>query len=136
MQKNRRRQRSGVATLELALLLPLLMFLFVLALDWGRIFYYSQILENCARNGALYGSDPYSPVVKSYRSVTEAALAEASDLLPKPRITWRYEAHSSGRTNIVVTASWTFQTLANYPGIPTTTALQRSVRMPVAPAAP
>lgn len=130
-------QRRAVAAVELALLLPLLVFLFVLALDYGRIFYYSQILTNCARSGALYASDPYSPVTKRYTSIAEAALAEASDLDPKPAITWRYEAANNGdKTHVIVTVSWTFRTLISYPGIPDTVTLQRTVTMPVAPAAP
>jgi Flp pilus assembly protein TadG len=136
MHTKRRKQRPATATVELALVLPLLMFLFVVALDYGRIFYYSQILENCARSGALYGSDPYSPLTLTYSSIRDAALAEAADIRPAPEITWRYETDGSARTYIVVTAAWTFETLTNYPGIPNRVALQRRVRMPVAPAAP
>ncbi|GBD35585.1 hypothetical protein HRbin36_00698 [bacterium HR36] len=131
-----RASRKAAAAVELALLLPIIMFLFVAALDYGRISYYSQILANCARSGALYASDPYAPTAARYRSVAEAALAEATDLTPKPTITWYYEPGSNGRTYVVVTAAWTFQTLISYPGIPHTVALQRIVRMPLAPAAP
>lgn len=128
--------RRGVAAVELALLLPLLLFLLVVACDYGRIFYYSQILVNCARSGALYASDPYSPAAARYSSVTEAALAEATDLSPQPTVSWRYEAGPNGRTYVSVTAAWTFRTLINYPGIPTSVTLQRTVRVAVAPAAP
>ncbi|MCS7159184.1 MAG: hypothetical protein RMJ19_01825 [Gemmatales bacterium] len=63
-------------------------------------------------------------------------MAEAGDLNPRPTTSWRYESGSQGRTYVVVTASWTFRTLVSYPGIPQSVALQRSVRVPVAPAAP
>ena len=50
--------RHAAAAAELAILLPFLAFAFVIAVDWSRIFYYSVIVTNCARNGALYASDP------------------------------------------------------------------------------
>lgn len=132
----RTNSRSGVTAVELALLLPLLMFLFVIALDYGRIFYYSQILANSARSGALYASDPYSPLANRYSSIPEAALAEARDLTPQPTITWSRESGADGRSYVVVTASWTFKTLISYPGVPETVALERTVRAQIAPAAP
>ncbi|MCS7015898.1 MAG: TadE/TadG family type IV pilus assembly protein [Gemmatales bacterium] len=36
--RGRKKERRGAAAVELALLLPLLMFLFVVALNYGRIF--------------------------------------------------------------------------------------------------
>src|SRR4051812_16370068 len=62
----RRATRPGAAALELALLLPFLAFLFVIAIDWSRVFYYSLVVDNCARNGAVYSSDPYALVVSPY----------------------------------------------------------------------
>jgi hypothetical protein len=41
----------------LAILLPLLTILFLIATDYARIFYCSLTLENCARNGALCASN-------------------------------------------------------------------------------
>jgi Flp pilus assembly protein TadG len=45
------RPRRGAATVELAVLLPVIAFLFVIAVDYARVFYYSQVIENCARQG-------------------------------------------------------------------------------------
>src|SRR4051794_11952174 len=58
LRSRKRRARFGAAAVELAVLLPFLAFLFVIAVDWSRIFYYSVIVTNAARNGALYASDP------------------------------------------------------------------------------
>lgn len=64
-------ERRGAAAVELAVLLPFLVFLFVIAVDFGRIFYFSQTIENCARNKAIYGSNlttaqsPYSTIQKA-----------------------------------------------------------------------
>src|SRR4051794_34883503 len=76
----RRAVRRGVAAVELALLLPFLAFLFVLAVDWSRVFYYSLVVENCARNGAIFSSDPYALVQSPYTTVQDAALADAPNL--------------------------------------------------------
>jgi Flp pilus assembly protein TadG len=129
------RRRTGVAALELALLAPFLAFLFVAAVDYGRVFYYSVTLENCARAGALYASDPTNAAFSRYTSVSDAARADATNLSPAPTVT-SSGGTDSGQAYVTVTATWTFHTLTNYPGIPSSTTLSRSVRVNVAPAAP
>jgi Flp pilus assembly protein TadG len=119
----------------LAILLPLLLFLFVIAIDYGRIFYFSLSVENCARSGAIYGSDPIAAAQSPYSSIQQAALAEAADLTPQPTVTSTKGTDSAGNPYVEVTAVWQFQTLTNYPGVPGTT-LSRTVRMRVAPTTP
>ena len=53
----------------MALLLPLLVFLYVIGVDFARVFYYSQVIENAARNGALYASDPKAPAYNLYQLI-------------------------------------------------------------------
>lgn len=48
--------RRGVATVELALLAPLLIFIALVTVDFGRFAKYYITVENAARNGALHGS--------------------------------------------------------------------------------
>src|SRR5688572_33369045 len=79
--------RRGAAVVELALLLPLLVFLFLVAADFARVFYYSLTLTNCARAGALYASDPATMLESPYPNVQAAALADAANITPKPTIT-------------------------------------------------
>jgi Flp pilus assembly protein TadG len=131
-----RQPRRGAAVVELALLLPFLIFLFLVAVDYCRLFYYSQTLASCARNGALYGSDPVAAAQSPYPDLTSAALADASNLTPSPSVSSTNGTDSSGNPYVEVTVSWTFQTITNYPGIPSTVNLQRKVRMRVAPTAP
>src|SRR6516164_7564229 len=98
----KRTVRKGAQAVEFAILLPFLAFLFVIAVDWARVFYYSIAVANCARNGALYlsqqqsastTSSPYtdSGYVNLYANsktpVSDAALADASDLTPTPTVT-------------------------------------------------
>lgn len=47
---------AGGALVELALVLPVLILVFVGTIDFGRVFYTSQALTDAARAGAQYGS--------------------------------------------------------------------------------
>ena len=131
-----RSSRGGVASVELAVLLPLLLFLFVIAIDYGRIFYFSLTLENCARNGAFYGSDPVAAAQSPYANLQQAALAEAQNLNPQPTISSVNSLDASGNAWVEVTANWSFHTVCNFPGMPATTSLARKVKMRVAPTTP
>ena len=127
--------RRGVAAVELAFLLPFLAFLFVIAVDWSRIFYFTVIVTNCARNGALYACDPVTQPSSPYQNVTAAALADAKDLSPAPTVTSSTGSDASG-SYVDVTVSYTFQTVTNFPGVPTNTNVVRTVRMRTLPKVP
>lgn len=124
--------RRGLAAVELAVLLPFLMFVFVIAVDWARIAYYSQTLANCARQGAIYGSDPISAPEYPYASVQQAALADAVNLSPPPTVTVTNGTDGRGNPTVTVTVTWQFATLSNYPGIASPVNLSRSATMRVA----
>jgi Flp pilus assembly protein TadG len=130
------RSRRGAASVELAVLLPLLLFLFMIAVDYGRIFYYSLILENCARNGAIYGSDPIAAAQSPYSSIQQAALAETTNISPQPTVTSANGSDPSGNPYVEATVVWQFNSVGNFPGVPSTTILSRKVRMRVAPTTP
>ena len=128
--------RPAAAAVELAVLLPVLGVLFVIALDWSRVFYASVIVGNCARNGALYASDPYSSVQSPYSSLKDAALADAPNLSPQPTVSSATGTDAGGRNYVACTVSYTFQTLSQFPGIPSNTVITRTVRVYQAPQAP
>ena len=52
--RKRRGDRRGAAAVEVALLLPVLVFCSMMAVDFARVAYVQLVLQNCARNGALY----------------------------------------------------------------------------------
>jgi Flp pilus assembly protein TadG len=133
MKRRRIGGRSAAAAVELAILLPFLAFLFVIAVDFARVFYYSQIVENCARNGALYASDPKAPNHHLYSSVQDAALADAGDLSPQPTVTSASGIDAAGNAYVQCTVSWQFQTITTYPGVPSTVNLTNTVQMRHAP---
>ena len=88
--------RRGAAAAELAVVLPLLVFLLVMAVDFSRVYYYSLTLSNCARSGALYASDQFSPLAARYSSVQQAAQADAANLRPVPNVSVMYGTSSAG----------------------------------------
>jgi Flp pilus assembly protein TadG len=129
-------KRTGAAVVELAVLLPLLVMLFIVATDFARVFYFSVTLNNCARAGALYAYDPTAAPESAFASTQAAALAEATNLSPQPTITTTNGVDGSGRAYVEVTANYTFQTVTSFPGIPNNVQLSRTVRMFVAAATP
>ena len=123
------RTREGAAVVELAVMLPLLVFLFVIAVDFARVYYFSLTLTNCARAGALYASDPATADESAFDSYEDAALADATNLNPPPELYKTSGMDASGRSYVEVTATYTFSTVTVFPGVPSEMNLSRSVRM-------
>lgn len=51
-----RARSRGQALVEFALILPIMLFLLVIAIDFGRLFYLNIGINNGAREGAAYGA--------------------------------------------------------------------------------
>jgi Flp pilus assembly protein TadG len=125
-------RRLGVAATELAVLLPLLCFLFVIAVDYGRIFYYTVTVTNCARNGALYGSqDPTK--ANDQTSIATEAKRDAPNLVANSVNVSSATNSSTNPTYVTVTVTYPFTTITNFPGVTKTTTITRTVRMEVTP---
>jgi|SRR6516165_8148533 Flp pilus assembly protein TadG len=124
--------RRGVAAVELAIVLPFLCFLLIVAIDYARIFYFSLTVANCARNGALYGSkDPAHAVDTS--GISSAASMDAGNLDSKLLTVSSKPDSASNPTYVDVTVTYPFTTITNFPGITSSTTLSRTVRMLVVP---
>ena len=150
----KRTVRKGAQVVEFAIVLPFIAFMFVIAVDWARIFYYSIAVTNCARNGALYmsqqqsaatTSSPYTDsgyvnlYVNSKNPVSDAALADAPDLTPTPTVTSTTGSDGYG-PYVEVTVSYTFQTVTDFSVgsfvVPSSTDVTSTVRMYVPPESP
>ena len=150
----KRTVRKGAQVVELAILLPFIALMFVIAVDWARVFYYSIAVRNCARNGALYlsqqqsaktTSSPYTDsgyvnlYVNAASPVTAAALADAPDLTPTPTVTSASGSDSHG-SYVEVTVSYPFQTVTGFSvsffNVPSSTNVTSTVRMYVPPESP
>jgi Flp pilus assembly protein TadG len=132
----RRRRRRAVAAVELALVMPFLAFMFIVAVDFCRIFYYTQTVTTAARNGALYLSDPNGPNQSPYASLTAAAQADADPSIASQLTVTETTGNDGNGPWCQVTVSFTFNTITNFPGIPSTMVVQRTAFIRPAPATP
>ena len=127
-----RRPRRAAAAVELALLLPFLAFIFVAGVDYARVFYYYLTVTNCARSGALYASTDAAHASDT-TGIQSAAQAESAELAPKLSVSSTTGTDSAGNPYVAVTVSYPFKTIANFPGIPSSATIIRTVQMRVAP---
>jgi Flp pilus assembly protein TadG len=137
MRRRRTRTgRRGAAVVEFAVLLPFLLYLCIIAADWARLLYYTQCINDCARAGAIWASDEEMRMKSRYTNVTAAALAESPGLTPTPTVQNPPRYYTQGGHSMVeVTVSVQFDTITNFPGVPKSQTISRSVRMRVAPMA-
>ena len=127
--------RLGVAAVELALVLPLLCFLFVMAVDYARIFYYTMAVTNCARSGAIYGGQ--NPTTANDTSgIAAAASKDAGNLNAQQLSVTSSTDSATNPTYVIVTVTYPFSTITNFPGITSTTNLSRTIRVTVTPLTP
>lgn len=128
--RRRGNHRAGAALVELALLLPVLIFMLLAAMDYSRVFYASVIVSNCARNGALFASDPNIANRTQFNTYLDAIQADAvnldSSLL---QVTYSEGTDAFGYGWAEVTVTYPFDTVINYPGIPSHVDISRKVRM-------
>src|SRR5205085_10890270 len=78
--------RRGAAVVELAVLLPLLAFVFFVTVDYSRIFYCTVTVSNAACGGALYACRDAAHAA-DVEGIRAAALADAVSLRPAPEVT-------------------------------------------------
>ena len=90
-------------------------------------------ITNCApsNGGALpLESGDLFDVLRRASPIT-AATADAGSLSPTPTVSSSNYTDTYGNACVTVTVSYTFTTFVNYPGIPHTSTLSRSVSMPI-----
>jgi Flp pilus assembly protein TadG len=127
--------RLGAAAVEFALLLPILCFLFVIAVDFGRVFYFSITVTNCARNGAIYASQNPTTAVDQTGISTEAK-RDASNLDANLINVTSTTNNATNPTYVDVTVTYPFYTITNFPGVAHTTTISRTIRTTVTPLTP
>jgi Flp pilus assembly protein TadG len=127
--------RRGVAATELAVVLPLFVMLFVIAVDFGRIFYVEYIVINATRCGAMYGST--NPTcAQDTAGIQQAVQAEVKDLDPAlMQITSTTGTDSAGNPCVDVAVTYPFAMVTSYL-ISTDLTVASKIRMPVAPVLP
>ena len=121
--------------MELAIVLPFLCFLFVVAVDFARIFYFSLTVANCARNGALYGSQNPTNALDTSGIATAAGM-DADNLNSQLLTVTSATDSPTSPTYVDVTVTYPFTTITSFPGINSQTTITRTVRMLVVPLTP
>lgn len=103
------RIRRAAAVVELALVLPLLLIIFVVAVDFARVFYNAQVITDCARTAALFSANPDLADRTAHESAVDLALKCAEDLNPRPSITITHGTDSLSQAFVEATVSQTFK---------------------------
>jgi hypothetical protein len=132
--RNRHEARNGSASVELALLLPILIFFMMATVDFARIAYVQVILQNCARNGALYefNTEAGLAVPSNWTSLASAAQADEGAVY----VTATASSPALSANNFVtVTTTTTYSPIAlgvmrGLPSIPSNITLTQSAVMP------
>jgi Flp pilus assembly protein TadG len=141
-----KRNRTGTATIELALLLPLLLLIALGAVDFGRVFYMGVEVANAARAGVQYGAQDLGHST-DYTGMQTAALNDGKDIPGMSATASRWCQCAGGTPTscaasycgaasvpavyVQVNTSATFNTLMKYPGVPSTVTLNKQAIMRV-----
>jgi Flp pilus assembly protein TadG len=148
------RSQSGQSLVELALLAPILLLLIIGVVEMGRFAYISILVGNAAEAGAIYGAQslPNSADTSGIQTAATNDFQNGQSLTglkvtssnvcdcdtngtpgtPVSCTGAGAGSCASGRNWVVtvqVTASGTFNSLFNYPGIPKSIAVTRTVTM-------
>jgi Flp pilus assembly protein TadG len=127
-------RRRGAAVTEMAVLLPLVAFMFLVAVDFCRVFNCTQTVQGCAEAACLYasGNAQADSNLRLATAAYQAALAEGTMLNPPL---------DPGSVNVTiangvatVTVTYSFQTFVGYPGVPRPLPVVRTAQLPVVPA--
>jgi Flp pilus assembly protein TadG len=128
--RSNRAVRHGAAATELAIWLPFLALLFAVAVDFCRVYFATQTVQNCAAAGALYASgvsvaDPDN--VSTSDAIVQAALAEGVSL--NPPLQQANVTTSTSGSSTQVTVTYDFPLLTSLPGLSNKVTITRSVTM-------
>jgi Flp pilus assembly protein TadG len=127
--------RHGVVAVELAILLPVLVFFAAIGVDFARVFSRTVILETASRNGAFYGcQDPSHAQNKA--GIEAVVRRDLTDISPPPEVTSETYMGADGFQYVRVTVKYTFFTVMKVPGVPTQSQLIRYTDMRICPTYP
>ena len=127
--------RPGTVSIELAVLLPLLLFIAVIGVDYARIFSRAINLESASRNACIYAAQDSDKAVDTV-GIQTVALKDLTDVSPTPTVTSQVYAGADGFNYVKVTVTMTFATVTDFPGVPSSSTLTRSTDMRVCPKTP
>ncbi len=146
--RRQRHRRRGQSLIELALTLPVLLVLLLVALDFARMFNMSMAVTDAARAGAQWGAQNRVSAANAL-GMEQAACNSMVDYPCTPGTNTTASSFCQcagspgtisctspgGCTNVLVfvtvTATATFATVVGYPGLPSSVPLSATVTMQV-----
>jgi Flp pilus assembly protein TadG len=129
-------RRCGTATIEMAIVTPLLMTFALAATDFGRVVHAYHVVSNAARSGADNGSR--HGFTTHSRAAWEAAIRQAAvDEMQglggfqdaNLQIATDVTTDADGLFRAAVTVDYPFQTAVAWPGLPNSVSLRHRVEM-------
>jgi Flp pilus assembly protein TadG len=122
--------RRGIAAAELAILLPFLALMFIAAVDFCRVYYCTQTVQDCARSAAFYASgtsrrDPSTTTLE--QAAKDAAIAGGQSL--SPPLANSDVAVTIDNASATVTITYSFPLFTNYFVVPNPIVIRRTVTM-------
>ena len=120
---------------EFAIVLPLLLLLFVISMDFAATLLLHPGGQRLPRAGALYAGNPDLADNSPYESVEQAVTEAAQDLDEPPVIVVSQGVDSTGERCVSVTVSYTGRMTTHFPGIPSTYNISRTAFARLYPAA-
>jgi len=137
MKVDRRSKRQGAAAAELAVVLPVLLTIALVCVDFGRFAYHYIAVTNASRAGAEYGSThAFQPSGASawqsgIQTTARDELTNQTNCTPAnltTTVTVTNEGNGFRRVRVVASYA-SFQTVVSWPGIPDSTTLTATTEM-------
>ena len=138
------RDEAGSVMVELALLLPVLTLLLLGAMDFSRVFFYAVELGSAVTAGAEYGARN-TDTATNYTAINSTVTGDAADLTGVSASSTSYcscpgvggtvactsncTGYGKPKMYVSVTGNYTWTSWVNWPGIPHSVALTRTVYM-------
>jgi Flp pilus assembly protein TadG len=116
----------------LALVLPFLAFVFVVGVDYSRVYYHAQLLTDAANKGAQFASNADLAERTSYATVEEVVLADLQGLSPTPTVTTEYLSQGLVPT-ARVTVNYDFHPICQNFGLANTFPIRRTSELRLHP---
>jgi hypothetical protein len=104
-------------------------------MDFARVYYFSQVIADCARTGAMYAANPDDADQTDFDCVEDATLSAASGLSPTPSVTVTEEVDGAGNDCVAVNVRYSFPLLTRYLGVPSPVTVSRTVHARLYPSA-
>ena len=121
--------------MEFALIAPVLIILMLGVVDFGRVYFAYVSVTNAARDGADYASQN-TTAAGDVTGIKQAALGDTGQLLhtsaTNPTVAVATGNDGQGRLYADVKVHYTFTTIFPWPGLPSSMAVERTVRTRVA----